>query len=112
MRSAAWPQSRTGAVPTIRKGSDADGLEWAASEARPQGPQAHVMGSGADHRGRLRRADGGNHRPRSWLLYRPEGTRHARGHVPVHRAAHHLCRDGSRPLLGIPQERPRGLSNS
>ena len=51
-------------VPTIRKGSDADGLEWAASEARPQGPQAHVMGSGADHRGRLRRADGGNHRPR------------------------------------------------
>ena len=46
------------------------------------------------------------------LLYRPERTRSARGRVPVHRAVHHLCRDGPRPLPRVPQARPRGLSDS
>ena len=88
-------------------GSDVDEVQ-----GRAYGPEPSLHRRGPRHHGGRCGTDGRYRLPRLGLLYRPERTRSARGRVPVHRAVHHLCRDGPRPLPRVPQARPRGLSDS
>ena len=91
-------------------------------QGRAYGPEPSPHRRGPRHHGGRCGTDGRYRLPRLGLLYLPERTRRPHGRAPVHRAVHHLRRDGALPLPGVRQARrgraayermtPGGLSNS